>query len=115
LLPAGLPSAGYVTLRNDSNVGKRLESVSSDAFGSVMLHESMRSSGMQHMRMVDAIDIPAHGQVALAPGGYHLMLMQPRQPLKVGAKVVMVLHFADGAAVSATFNVHPANASGDQP
>lgn len=113
LLPAGLPAAGYMDLANTGNTSRKLVSVDSDVFGQVMLHQSMQSSGMSHMRHVDGIDIPAHGKATLAPGGYHLMLMQPKRALKVGEMVMLVLHFADGATQAWAFEVKPANASGE--
>jgi copper(I)-binding protein len=112
LLPAGLPAAGYVTLKNATDRSARLVSVTSDAFGDIMLHQSLHAGGVERMRMVDGIDVPAHGEVSLSPGSYHLMLMQPTYALKAGEQVVMVLHFADGGSLSAAFEVRPANADG---
>ncbi len=113
LLPAGLPAAGYMEVANPAGTARKLVSVDSDDFGQVMLHQSMQSSGMSHMRHVDRIEIPAHGKVTLAPGGYHLMLMQPKHALTVGQTVMLVLHFADGGTLSVPFEVKPANASAD--
>lgn len=112
LLPAGLPAAGYMDVANTGDTSRKLVSVDSDDFGHVMLHQSMQSSGMSHMRHVDGIDIPAHGKATLAPGGYHVMLMQPKRALKVGETVTLVLHFADGATQAVAFAVKPANAAG---
>lgn len=113
LLPAGLPAAGYMDMANTGDMSRKLVSVDSDDFGHVMLHQSMQSSGMSHMRHVDGIDIPALGNAALAPGGYHLMLMQPKRALEVGQTVTLVLHFADGATQAVAFEVKAANASGE--
>lgn len=112
LLPGELPAAGYLVLRNDADTSRKLVSADSTDFGHVMLHQSVQSSGMSHMRHVMGIDIPAHGTATLAPGGYHLMLMQPKRALKVGQTVTVVLHFADGATQSVAFAVKPANADG---
>lgn len=112
LLPGELPAAGYLVLRNDADTPRKLVSVDSDDFDQVMLHQSMQASGMSHMRHVMGIDIPAHGKATLAPGGYHLMLMQPKRVLEVGQTVTLVLHFADGATQSVAFEVKPANADG---
>lgn len=113
LLPAGLPAAGYMDIANPGDTPRKLVSVASDDFGQVMLHESMQSSGMSHMRHVDGLVIPAHGKATLAPGGYHLMLMQPRRALEVGQTVTLVLQFADGVTQAVAFEVRPANATGD--
>ena len=99
-----------LTLKNATDRSARLVSVTSDAFGDIMLHQSLHEGGVERMRMVDGIVVPAHGTVSLSPGGYHLMLMQPAYALKAGEQVVMVLHFADGGSLSAAFEVRPANA-----
>lgn len=113
LLPGDLPAAGYMVIENLTDTPRKLTSVSSADFGMVMLHKSIRSSGVQHMEHVDSVAIPAHDKVAFEPGGYHLMLMKRVQPLKVGQTVVMILHFADGGSLSVGFEVRPANASGE--
>lgn len=113
LMPGDLPSAGYLVIHNDGDKPRSLKSVTSDAFGHVMLHESMRSSGVQHMRMLEQVTIPAHDELAFKPGSYHLMLMDKQRTLQVGQHVVMTLHFADGGSLSTAFEVRPANTSDD--
>lgn len=111
-LPANLPSAGYATLVNDGGQTLRLASASSADYDSVMLHRSRLADGDSTMEMVEHLDIPAHGSVKLAPGGYHLMLSHARRAIKPGDKVPMTLHFADGSVLQVEFPVLPANASG---
>ena len=111
-LPAGLPAAGYVVIRNGG--GKPLELTGADSadYGMAMLHRSMRKDGKDTMQRVDAIAVPAHGSVALSPGGYHLMLMNPKHAIAPGDSVHLSLHFSDGETLQATWPVRPANASG---
>ena len=111
-LPANLPAAGYATIVNDGDGVQRLTEVSSPDYASVMLHRSRLAQGDSTMEMVDHLDIPAHGSVKLAPGGYHLMLSHATHPLKPGDKVPMRLRFADGSVLQVDFSVLPANASG---
>ena len=111
-LPANLPAAGYATIVNDGDGVQRLTGVSSADYGSVMLHRSRLAQGDSTMEMVDHLDIPAHGSVKLAPGGYHLMLMHARHPVKPGDKVPVDLHFADGSTFQVDFSVRAANATG---
>lgn len=112
LLPADLPAAGYVTLHNATDRSRRLVRVTTDAFAGAMLHESVREGGSQSMHAVDGVDIPAHGNAELAPGGYHLMLMHAAAPLRIGQTVVLMLHFDDGSELPVAFEVRPANAEG---
>lgn len=111
-LPANLPSAGYATLVNTSGATLRLTRASSPAYASVMLHRSRLADGDSTMEMVPALDIPAHGSVKLAPGGYHLMLSHAKRAIKPGDKVPLTLYLADGSTLQVDFSVLPANASG---
>ncbi|HVX03785.1 MAG TPA: copper chaperone PCu(A)C [Rhodanobacteraceae bacterium] len=111
-LPANLPAAGYATIINDGDGVQRLAGASSADYGSAMLHHSRLAQGDSTMEMIDHLDIPAHGSVKLAPGGYHLMLMHPKHPVKPGDKVPVTLRFADGTTLQVDFSVRPANASG---
>lgn len=112
VLPGSLPNAGYATLVNDGATNLELVKADSPAYGKVMLHQSSESGGISRMRDVDHLTIPAHGAVRLAPGGYHLMLMHPVHPVKIGTRVRIILHFASGAILDTRFLARPANASG---
>ena len=111
-LPAGLPAAGYMTIRNDSDGTLRLASAASPDYRGVMLHHSRLAHSDSTMEMLDHLDVPAHASVTLAPGGYHLMLTQPTRALHPGDKVPMTLHFAGGQSLQVVFSVLPANAPG---
>jgi hypothetical protein len=110
VLPGTLPAGGYVTLRNDGDQPAVLTGASSPAYGSVMLHQSSTETGMGRMRMVDRLEVPPHGQVALSPGGYHLMLMDAPKPVQPGQTVQVTLRFADGSTLATGFLAKPANA-----
>ncbi|MGN6789889.1 MAG: copper chaperone PCu(A)C, partial [Rhodanobacteraceae bacterium] len=90
----------------------RLTGASSPDYGMVMLHHSRLAHGDSTMEMVDHLDIPAHGSVTFAPGGYHLMLSQPTRKIEPGDRVKVTLEFAGGEKLQADFSVRPANASG---
>ncbi len=108
-LPAGLPAAGYLTLVNPSDTDRYLTGASSPDYAAVMLHESYTApNGESGMRHVDKVRIPAHGEVRLAPGGYHLMLMKARHAIAPGDTVKVDLIFADGRTLPVTLPVKPA-------
>jgi len=112
-LPANLPAAGYVVIRNAGDKPVKFVGADSPDYGMAMLHRSMQKNGSDSMEMVDAIIIPAHATVALAPGGYHLMLSEAKHPVKPGDSVHVSLHFDDGETLQATWPVRPANSSGE--
>ncbi|GGA20450.1 copper chaperone PCu(A)C [Dyella nitratireducens] len=112
LLPADLPAGGYVTLDNQGSSAATLVSVHSAAYASAMLHQSTTDpAGNSDMHMLDRLIVPAHGQVSLAPAGYHLMLQQATHALKPGDTVDITLDFADGSHQRVPFQVRPANAT----
>ena len=45
------------------------------------------------------------GAVVLKPGGMHLMLMQPRAPLKEGSRVVVEFTLKDGGVLRGELEV----------
>jgi copper(I)-binding protein len=110
VLPGALPAGGYLTLHNDGNQAATLTSASSAAYARIMLHRSSMTGRMSRMTMVDALTVPAHGTVTLAPGGYHFMLMQATAPVQPGDKLVLTLKFADGSSLPVAFVARPANA-----
>ena len=109
VMPGALPAGGYVVLENHSDHPVSLSSASSPAYADVMLHKSSTDTGMGRMEKVEALPIPAHGKAALSPGGYHLMLMQAKAPVKVGDKVRVALRFAYGSTLDTEFEAKAAN------
>ncbi len=113
VLPGSLPAGAYVTLKNNGDQPVALIAAGSPAYASVMLHHSSTKGGMSRMTMVDTLAIPAHGNVVLAPAGYHLMLMKARVPVNPGDTVKVSLKFADGSVLTTDFIARPANAMDD--
>ena len=67
--------------------GARLVGASSAVAGVVEIHEMVMEGSVMKMRAVPAVDLPAGRSVELKPGGYHVMLMDLRRPLKAGERV----------------------------
>ncbi|AKJ68882.1 hypothetical protein PATSB16_30450 [Pandoraea thiooxydans] len=108
-LPGGLPAAGYLTIVNRGNEPVALVKASSPDYADVMLHRTTSSGGTTRMEPVDRMTVPAHGQAALSPGDYHLMLMQAKRPVAPGDNVAVTLQFSDGALLHTQLKVRPAN------
>lgn len=108
LLPS-IPAAGYMVLRNSGEADAVLTAAASPDCGTLMLHESEDTSGMAVMVAVQSVTIPAHGSVAFAPGGFHLMCMQPK--MKIGDKVPVTLTFKDGSRLPTAMPVYGAQGS----
>jgi copper(I)-binding protein len=69
----------------------KLLEVKSPAAGVVEIHEMAMGDNMMTMRAVPSVDLPAGKPVELKPGGYHVMLMDLKQPLKAGDTVPLTL------------------------
>jgi len=108
LLP-NVPAAGYMVVQNNRGSDITITGAASPDCGMLMLHESTDSSGMAMMMDVPTITVPAHGSVTFAPGGYHLMCMQPA--MKVGGQVPVTLTLGDGTKLAATLPVYGAQGS----
>ncbi len=88
--------AFYMTLRNTGNEDDALIGASSDACGTVELHESFKTpEGAMGMRPVEGgkIVIPAGQTVELKMGGLHIMCIDKKVDFTPGTKVKLVLHF----------------------
>jgi hypothetical protein len=71
---------------------------SSPVAGVVEIHEMKMEGTTMRMRAVPALELPAGKAVELKPGGYHVMLMDLKQPLKTGdtVSVSLVVEAAGG-------------------
>ncbi len=72
--------------------GGRLVAVSSPLAGVAEVHEmAMEGSTMRMRAVAGGLELPAGKTVQLKPGGYHVMLMDLKQPLKAGDVVPLTL------------------------
>lgn len=106
--PNATTLAGYLVLNNNGDTGSALVSASSPDFGDVMIHETVEKDGIARMVHLDRVEVPANGNVQFQPGGMHIMLMQPKRPLKAGDQVPLTLNFADGTEIAVEFEVRKA-------
>jgi len=98
--------AGYMTIINKGTAADRLVSATSPAAGKVEIHEMSMQDNVMKMRELPAgLPIEAGKSISLAPGGYHLMLMGLKAPLKQGDKVPVTLTFAKAGKIEVTLDV----------
>jgi copper(I)-binding protein len=95
--PTANVAAGYLTIRNDGDATERFVSASSPSAQRVEIHTmDMVHDVMQMRHLSEGLEIPAGEEVALAPGGYHLMLIGLDAPLAEGDRVPVTLEFEVG-------------------
>jgi periplasmic copper chaperone A len=99
--PGRSMAAAYAVVENAGPADVQIVAASADVAGTVEIHEMARSGDMMKMSPVKSITIPAHGRVALEPGGLHLMLFEIGKPLKDGDIVTLTFTTGSAAKVSA--------------
>jgi hypothetical protein len=70
-----------------------LVAAESPVAGVVEIHEMRMEGNVMRMRAIPKLELPAGQAVELKPGGYHVMLMDLRQPMKKGDTVPIKLKF----------------------
>jgi copper(I)-binding protein len=105
--PGGAKVGGaYVTIENKGTTADRLIGASADVAGKVEVHEMATRNGVMTMRPLEkGLAIDPGKTVKLAPGGYHLMMLNLKSPLKQGEQVPVTLDFEKAGKVKLSFNV----------
>lgn len=99
-------AGGYLTVKNMGSQPDRIVSVTSDVSDKVELHEMAVNDGVMTMRALPrGIDVPAGGEVKLAPGGFHVMFLDIKRGLKPGDKVNGTITFEKAGKVDVRFAV----------
>jgi hypothetical protein len=75
--------------------GGKLVSASSPVAATVEIHEMKMEGNVMKMGAVAGLDLPAGQTVELKPGGYHVMMMGLKAPLKGGDTVPLTLTVQD--------------------
>ena len=106
-------AGGYLTIVNKGAAADRLVGGSADVAGKLEVHEMTMNNGVMTMRPLDKGLVIEPGKTArLAPGGYHLMLMDLKGPLKQGDKLPVTLEFEKAGKVKLAFDVQAVGAKG---
>lgn len=98
--PGSKIGVGYLTIHNTSDSADQLTGAASPVANRVEMHTMSMTNGVMKMRPVKAVEVPAGGSVTFGPGGYHLMLMGLKHPLKTGETVPITLKFAHAGKLS---------------
>lgn len=97
-VPGQKGTGAFMTLT--ASQGLRLVGVQSPVAGIAEIHEMKMEGDVMRMRAIPALELPAGQPVALRPGGYHLMLMDLKQPLLKDTQVPVTLRFQDAQGKS---------------
>ncbi len=98
--PGAMMTAGFGRLLNQTDLELEITAYTSPAYGDVSLHRTVIENGVSRMEEVPGLSIPPGGEVVLAPGAYHLMLMMPTQTSGPQDRVVLQIEEAGGQKFS---------------
>lgn len=110
--PGAEVAGGFLTIENTGKVDDRLVGISSPAAARVELHQMRMDAGVMRMRRIDdGLVIAAGKTVALAPGGYHVMFVEPKRAWVAGDRIKATLVFKNAGKVDVEFAVGDAGAT----
>jgi len=91
---AAKAGGGYMAITNNGDSTDKLIAVSSEAARKTEIHNMSIKDGVMHMAPVDGgLEIKPGETVELKPGGYHVMFMGLKAPLKMGDMVMVKVQF----------------------
>jgi copper(I)-binding protein len=103
--PGMTTTAGYMVLRNNTSRPQVLVAASSSGVEAVTIHRTIVKDGMAGMVHASQIELAPNASLSFAPGGYHLMLMNPQRILRAGDPLVVNLEFRGGLVLPVAFEV----------
>jgi len=111
--PGGVKVGGaYLEIKAAAGKGDRLVAARSPVAGSAEIHSHTVDGGVVRMVRVDGVAVGGGKSLVLAPGAYHIMLVDLKQPLKEGDLVKLTLVFEKAGEIEVDATVEPVGAMG---
>ena len=112
-VPAQSDANCFLTIENKGAAADRLTAISVDiAEKSEVRQFSTVSGGLTDKPIPGGLPISPGDKVVLAPGGYHLVLLNTKAALKKGAKQVINMEFEKAGKSAVSFDVLPPSSKG---
>lgn len=106
--PGAQVLAGYAQIENATDQANAIIAVSSTAFEKAEIHRSEVKGGIARMAEIKRLDLPAQKIVKLEPGSTHLMLINPKSPLRAGDHVTLIFTLSSGNTLNVDAEVRNA-------
>jgi copper(I)-binding protein len=104
--------AGYMKITNKGTEADRLIGGTAPFAQRFEVHSMAMEQGVMKMREVkDGLEIKPGETVELKPGGFHVMFVNLKQPLKQGDKVKVTLTFAKAGTIDVEYPVEAMGAT----
>jgi uncharacterized protein YcnI/copper(I)-binding protein len=113
--PGGAKIAGgYLKITNNGNSADRLVKATASITDRVEIHEMSMTDGVMKMRpLPEGLAIKPGETVELKPGGFHMMFMDIKQPLKQGDTLKATLVFEKAGTLDVSFGVNALGATSE--
>lgn len=98
--PSAKSTAAFMIIQNSGAEEMVLQSAACGIAEMVQIHTMAQVGEMMMMKEVSELKVPANGETALAPKGYHIMLIGLIRPIDEGETIPLSLNFADGTTVN---------------
>jgi copper(I)-binding protein len=106
-------AGGYLKITNNGTTADRFVGAKSDVSARVEIHEMSMSDSVMKMRpLANGLEIKPGETVELKSGGYHLMFVDLKQPLKPGDTFKATLQFEKAGPLEVNFNVNALGSTG---
>lgn len=113
--PGAKVGGGYLSVENTGSAPDRLVSVSVPFAARAEIHEMAVKDGVMTMRpMAAGVEIAPGAKVEFKPGGYHIMFMELKEPLKQGERRKGTLTFEKAGSIDVEFAVDAIGAKGGE-
>ncbi len=103
--PVSKVMVAYMNLKNPGTERIEIVGAQSEIFSNIEFHETIHENGIASMVYHETLSIPANSNVQLKSGGLHLMLFNPKRPLKAGDQVTIKFNTGDGQTKTIPVNV----------
>ncbi len=112
---AAKTAGGYMKIKNEGTVADRLISVETPYANLAEIHEMRNGNTIMTMQKLEAgLEIKPGETIEFAPGGYHIMFMGVKNPVKAGSNFSATLVFEKAGRVDVNFNVQALGAANHQ-
>lgn len=95
----------FMTIENTGGTPDRLLKAVSPVAARTEVHTVIQDGDVMRMREVPALDLAPKSKVELKPGGYHVMLMDLKAPLKAGDRFPLTLTFEKAGTITVEITV----------
>jgi copper(I)-binding protein len=85
--------AVYLTLMNHGSAGDRLLGATTPVAEKVQFHSVTEDNGVSRMREMRTVEVAPGAVITFNPGGWHIMVVGLKQPLKEGQTFPLTLNF----------------------